>query len=153
MLFRSKQIAQSASATQSTNEIGSQFYVIVTAKPGKTLTDMETAVNEEITRLLKDGVTEKEVQAALNNREADIVNSRSMVTRKADGLAMFYTLTGDANNYNKELERYLNITPAEVLEVARKVFTNNKIVLSVVPQGKPELAAEQKNIKRKENIE
>lgn len=148
-----KQIAQSASATQSTNEIGSQFYVIITAKPGMTLTDMETAVNEEIARLLKDGVTEKEVQAALNNREADFVNSRSMVSRKADGLAMFYTLTGDANNYNNELERYLNITPTEVLEVARKVFTNNKIVLSIVPQGKPELAAEQKNIKRKENVE
>ena len=152
-LVYEKQIAQSANAAQSTNEVGSQFYVIVTAKPGKTLTEMETAVNEELQRLLKDGVTDKEIQAAFNNKESDIVNARSLVSRKADGLASLYTLTGDASNYNKELDRYLNITPAEVLAVAKKVFAGNRVVLSVVPEGKQGLAAEQTNIKRKEKAE
>ena len=70
-----------------------------------------------------------------------------------NALATYYNLTGDANNMNKEFDRFRGITPAEVLAEARKVLKSNKVVLSVVPEGKPNLAAERKSVPRKEGVE
>jgi hypothetical protein len=63
------------------------------------------------------------------------------VLGKASSLATFHTLAGNAGLFNKEFERFQGITPAEVLAAGRKVCTGHKVVLSVVPRGKRELAA------------
>jgi zinc protease len=147
------QIAQSVNAYQYGQEIAGQLGIEVTAKPGKTLTEMETAVDAELQKLMKDGVTEKEIQTSLNNKEADIINARSTVLGKANALATYNALTGDPQNYNRELQRYQGITPKEVLAAARKYLTAGKVVLSIVPQGKPELAAERKTLEKKGGME
>jgi len=125
----------------------------VTAKPGKSLTEMEQMIDAELARLLKDGVTEKEIQTSINNKENAFVNSRSTVLGKANALATYFTLTGDANNFNTQLERFKGITPAEVLSIARKIYSSPKVALSAVPQGKPELAAERRSIEKKGGVE
>ncbi len=141
--------AQSVMAYQNGMEIAGEFGLEVTAKPGKTLTEMEAAVDDQLQRLLKDGVTEEEIQGSVNKLESYLINSRATVLGKANALASYFTLTGDANNYNKELERYQGITPKEVLAAAGKFLRPAKIVLSVVPQGKPELAAQRKSTEKK----
>lgn len=152
-LVYERQVAQSVSVYQQSQMLASKFAIEVTAKPGRTLTEMETLVNEEIQRLLKDGVTEKEIQTSINNREASIINNLTTVLGKANSLAMYYTFTGDPNNINKELERYQGITPAEVQAVARNILGGKKVVLSVVPEGKTNLAAEQKTLERTGGVE
>lgn len=152
-LVYERQAAQSVSVYQQSQMLAGKFAIEVTAKPGKTLTEMETLVNDELQRLLKEGVTEKEIQTSLNNREASLINNLATVLGKANSLAMYYTFTGDASNINKELDRYKGITPAELLDVARRVLQGKKVVLSVVPEGKTNLAAEQKIIERKGGIE
>ena len=148
-----KQVAQSVNVYQASQLLASQFAIEVTAKPQKTLTEMETLVNDEIARFLKDGVTEKEVQTSINNREVSLTNSLSTVLGKANQLATYYVMTGDPNDINRELDRYKDITPAEVLAVAKKVLGGNKVALSIVPEGKRELAAEQKTLDRKGGVE
>jgi len=152
-LVYEKQVAQSVISYQNGSEIAGEVGIQVTAKPGKTLTEMEAAVNEALQELLKNGVTEREIQKSLHNKEAQLINSRATVFGKTNALATYFTLTGDANNFNTEFDRFKGITPQEVLDVARKILTENKVVLSVVPEGKPELAAEPKTLKQKENIE
>jgi len=141
-LVYEKQIAQSVGAYQSGMEIGGQFEIDVTAKPGKTLVEIEAAINEEIEKLLKDGVTQKEIDNVLTSKEAGLINRISTVLGKANQLSSYFTFTGDPENMNKEMKRFENITPAEVLRVAKKYLLGNSIVLSVVPQGKTELAAQ-----------
>lgn len=148
-LVYQKQIAQQVSAFQASKEISGDFHIQVTATPGRSLSEMESAVNEELTLLLQDGVSEKEIQTSFNNLEAGLINSRATVLGKANALATFHTLTGEASNINNELARYKDITPEEVLNVARKYLTDKKVVLSVVPEGKSELAATPKTIHRK----
>lgn len=148
-----KQVAQSVNVYQSSAILASQFGIDVTAKPGKTLTEMEALVNEELARLLKEGITEKELQTSINNRESQLVGSLSTVLGKANSLATYHTLSGDAGNINKEFDRYKGITPAEVLAVAKKVLGGKSVALSVVPEGKPELAAEQQTLERKGGVE
>lgn len=152
-LVYDKQVAQSANAYQASSLLASQFGIEVTAKPGKTLTEMETIVNEELAKVLKDGINEKEVQTSINNREASLTNSLATVLGKANSLATYFTFTGDPNNINKEFERYKGITPNEVLTVARKVLGGKRVALSVVPEGKTNLAAEQKQLERKGGVE
>jgi zinc protease len=147
------QVAQSVTAYQNGSEIAGQLGIQVTAKPGKTLTEMETAVNDEIEKLLKDGVTQREIDKSINNKEAQLINSRQTVLGVVGALATYHTLTGDADNINKEFDRYKGITPAEVLADAKRLLTSNKVVLSIVPEGKTNLAAERKSIPRKENME
>jgi zinc protease len=153
VLVYDRQIAQSVNASQSGSEIAGEFAITVTAKPGKTLTEMETAVDEEIARLVKEGVTHREIEKSINNKEAQLINSRQTVLGVVNSLATYQTLTGDANNINKEFDRYKDITPEEVVAEAKKVLSANKVVLSVVPEGKPDLAAERKSLPRKENVE
>ncbi len=152
-LVYEKQVAQSVRVYQQSQLLTSKFAVEVTAKPGRTLSEMESLVNHELERLLKEGVSDKEIQTSLNNREASLINSLATVLGKANSLASFYIFTGDPNNLNKELDRYKGITPEEVLSVARQTLGGKKVVLSIVPEGKTNLAAEQQVIQRKGGIE
>jgi zinc protease len=141
-LVYEKQIAQSVRCSQDGSEIAGQFEIQVTAKPGKTLAEMETAVNEEIAKLLKDGVTPREIETSVNNTESQMINRVTTALGKANLLATFFTLTGDAGNLNRELERYRGITPEEVVKQAKTVLSSHKVVLSIVPEGKTDLSAE-----------
>jgi zinc protease len=141
-LVYEKQIAQSVSAGQGGSEIAGELSITVTAKPGKNLSEIESAVNEVLAEMLKDGVSEKEVQASLNDKEAGAVRQRTTVFGKTNALATAFTLTGDAQNVNRTLERFKDVTPKEVLADARQVFSQHKVVLSVVPKGKTDLAAQ-----------
>ena len=152
-LVYDKQIAQSVNSYQNGSEIAGELGIQVTAKPGKTLTEMETAVNRVLDDLLKEGVTEREIEKSINNKEAQLVNSRQTMLGIANALATYHSLTGDANNINKEFDRFKGITPAEILAEAKKVLTGNKVVLSVVPEGKTNLAAERRSLPRKEGVE
>ncbi|MBM4166226.1 MAG: insulinase family protein [Ignavibacteria bacterium] len=140
-LVYEKQIAQTAVAYQSGMEIGGQFEIQITAKPEKTLVEMETAFDNVLDNLFKNGVTQKEIDNALSQKETQFINSLSTVFGKANQLATYFTYTGEPNRINKELERYHNITPEEVMLVAKKYLTAPKIVLSIVPEGKTDLAA------------
>lgn len=147
-LVYEKQTAQSVFAFQEGAEIAGSFQIQVTAKPDRNLTEMQTAVDSVLNDILTNGVTEKEIEKVLTAIEAQRFNSMATVGSvttvlgKATSLASYYMYTGDPNNINRQLDLYKGITPNEVLTVARKHLTQSKVVLSVVPIGKPELAAQ-----------
>ncbi len=150
-LVYDRQIAQSASASQNGSEIAGIASIDVTAKPGKSLTEMESAVDGVLADVMNKGVTEKEIQTSLNNKEVQLVRRQATVLGLASALATYHTLTGDAQNFNREMDRFKGITPEEVQAAAKKVFGGKKVVLSIVPQGKPELAAQGTLIKGMED--
>ncbi|MBI3194395.1 MAG: insulinase family protein [Ignavibacteriae bacterium] len=139
-LVYEKQIAQSAFAFQGGSEIAGQFQIQVTAKPGKTLTEMHSAVTNIINEILQGGVEEKEIEKAITGIESQIINSATTVLGKATALASYYSYTGDPNNINKQMDDYKGITSDELVAVAMKYFDKPNMVLSIVPVGKTELA-------------
>ena len=141
-LVYEKQIAQSVNAGQDGSEIDGMFQVQVTAKPGHTLTEMQQVVDSVLTDLLKNGVTEKEIEKSLTATEVQVINGLATALNKGISLATFYNYTGDPNTINKQMDLYKGITPAEVLAVAKKYLTPPKVTLSVVPLGKTELAVQ-----------
>jgi len=63
---------------------------------------------------------------------------------KADQLNYYNYFVGTPDYFQKDLDRYRRVTPAAVQRAARTYLTGpHRVVLSVVPQGKPELAVKQ----------
>jgi len=143
-LYRSlvydRQIAQEVNAWQSSSEIAGLFQIVTTAKPERTLTEINATIDSVVSGVLSGGVTQAEIDKAVTGMEARIVNRMSTVLGKANSMAAYYHYTGDPGNINRQMDLFMNITPAEVLAVAKKYLSAPRMLLNVVPEGKPELA-------------
>ena len=139
------QIAQDVSAFQNGQELAGSFWIVATAKPDVPLGRLEAAIREELTRLATDGVEAREVERALNGIETDFVRSLQRLGGfggKADRLNEYHFMAGSPGWVRRDLARYQRVTPAAVVEAAtRWVAERPAVRLSVVPRGRPELAA------------
>ncbi|HEX7572851.1 MAG TPA: hypothetical protein VF514_07135, partial [Bacteroidota bacterium] len=88
-----------------------------------------------------DGVTDREIEGAFNGKEAQLAGRLTTALGIAGGLATSFTLTGDTENFNREITRFQGITPDEVLAGGRRVFSSHHVTLNVVPRGKRSLAS------------
>ena len=136
-----KEIAQSVSAYTEGREIAGMVTIDATAKPDTHLGEVEECVREVIGRLFTDGVTDREIEAAFNGKEAQLAGRLTTALGIATGLATSFTLTGDTENFNREITRFQGITPDELLSAGRRVFSSRHVALNVVPQGKSALAS------------
>ena len=78
------------------------------------------------------GVTEHELQKARNNLVAQSVRQRARVSGKAQRLGNAAVLLGDIDIVNKELELLMNVNRADVQQVARKYFGDQRRLTLVV---------------------
>lgn len=136
-----QQAAASVSANQSTNEDVGEFLVVMTPRPGHSLTDLETAAGAIIETIRTDGPTADEVQRATAGAELSFVRGLESNLGKAFRLANGAVIHGAPGYFRTELQRTLAVTAADVKRVAGKHLTGNRIVLSVVPLGQTDLAA------------
>ncbi len=136
------QIAQSVRAYQNGSEIAGTFQIEVTAKPGRTLEEMRASVDSVLSAVLAGGVEQKEIDAAVTHTEVQVVNRAATALGRAMTLAFCYSYAGDPGYINRQMDFYKNITPAEVLTVAKKFLLQPRVTLSIVPTGKPELAVQ-----------
>ena len=88
---------------------------------GVSMEAAEAAVNEEVEKLVKFGVEEKELQKAKNKTESMIAFEDMSLMNRANSIA-YYELLGDADLMNKELDKYQAVTAEELLEEAIQVF-------------------------------
>jgi zinc protease len=136
------QIAQDVSAYQASAELGSRFCITSTARSGHTLTEIERVVQEELNRLKVDGATAREVQRAVNQNEVGFLSQLESIFVKADQLDSYQLRTGNPDYFNEDLARYRALGPDDVQAIVQAVLKDDaRVILSVVPQGKPELAA------------
>ena len=64
-----------------------------------------------------------------------------MVARKADRLNANYYQYGVPDAFQKDLDRLRAVRAADVQRVVKAYLLGSRTAISVVPQGKPELAA------------
>jgi zinc protease len=136
------QIAQDVSAFQVSSRLGSTFRIISTARTGHTLSEIERVIQEEINRVKKEPPTARELGRAVNQFEASFLNRLENIGRKADLLNSYVTITGNPDYFNEDLARYKAIDPAAVQAMANTWLRDDgRVILSIVPMGKKELAA------------
>jgi zinc protease len=137
------QVAQDVNAFQGSNALASTFLVIVTARTGHTLEEIRTLVDEEIARLWAEAPSAREVTRFQNKTEAGFFDRLERVGGfggKADQLNAYYSATGDPDYFEEDLARYRALAPSDVRAAALSFLGPGRVVVSVVPEGKKELA-------------
>src|SRR5436853_787578 len=141
------QIATDVVALQDGSRIDGKFEVYATARPGHDLGELPRVIDEEFRKLADQGPTPREVARAQNTVEAQFLSRMERVGGfggKADQLNYYNYFVGTPDYFQKDLDRYRRVTPAAVQRAARTYLAGpHRVVLSVVPQGKPELAVKQ----------
>jgi len=140
-LVYDQQAAASVSASQSSNEDVGEFLVVVTPRPGHSLTDLEAKVDEVMQKFLAEGPTAEEMQKATSGSELSFLRGLESNLGKAEQLLEGAVFHNDPAYFKTDYQRRLTVTAADVKRVANQYFSRGRVVLSVVPQGKKNDAA------------
>ncbi len=138
-LVYDKQIAQDVNAYQASREIGSTFNIVVTAKEGHTLEEIEQEVDNVLNDVLSNGITEDEIIRSRTNWESVFIRALQNVGGfggRADRLNEYNTFLGDPGMLQWDRDRYSKPTANGVLSYAREYLKPDaRLVLYVTPQG------------------
>jgi predicted Zn-dependent peptidase len=135
-LVYTDQTATTVGASVSPGELGSQFMVTLTVKPGGDAAKVEAAFEEEFQRLLKDGPTPEEVAKVRTGNLAGFVRGAERIGGfggKSDILAQNQVFLGDPDAYKTKLDRVRNAKAADLLAAGRKWLTDGSFTLTVSP--------------------
>ncbi|MBM3801758.1 MAG: insulinase family protein [Acidimicrobiia bacterium] len=130
------QIATAVSSSVDPREIGGQFNIEVTARPGEDLAKVERAIDEELDRFLVEGPTEKEMQRIKTQYVANFVRGIERIGGfggKSDILAQNQVYFGNPAHYKTTLRRVREATPQNLLNAAKQWLTDGAYILEVHP--------------------
>ncbi len=102
-----------------------------TSMPGINIEDVEKAIYDEIKNLQNNPPSEIEVQKAKNQLESYFIFSQDSNYSKALHLGIFEIL-GDWRLIDKYIEGIRKVTPADVQEVAKKYFSDDKKTVGIL---------------------
>jgi len=96
---------------------------------------LEKAIDEEVEKVKKELIPEREFQKLRNQFENQVISENQRMASIAHNLATCYTYFGDTSLINKELARYMAVTREDILRVANEYFrTENRVVLYYMPK-------------------
>jgi zinc protease len=134
-------VATTVRARQGSMRLDGDFSVIATARRGFGLDTLRTVVDAELKKLANEGPSVRELQQAKNGIEAQFLRRIETVHGVADQLNRYFYINGKPDSFQADLDRYRAVSAADVQRVLRKYLQTNRVMISVVPMGKPELAA------------
>ena len=140
-LVHNNELATNVFANQDGKRLDGDFSIVATARPGKGLDTLRTVIDAEIRKLAAEGPNARELEQAKNTIEASFLRRIESVMGKADQLNAYFYKTGKPDSFQADIDRYRNVTAADVQRVIKQYLLTNRVMISVVPQGKPELAA------------
>lgn len=85
------------------------------------------------------------MQQAKNSLEADFLNGIESVQAKANQLNEYYYALGTPDGFQRDLDRSKAVTAQDVQRVVRQYLLGARVIISVVPQGKQNLAAAERS--------
>jgi predicted Zn-dependent peptidase len=143
-LVRERQIAADATAFTFDLAKGSDLLVAdVMGRPETSPEKLEEEVGREIDRLVREGVTQPEVDRAVALIETDMVTALQSASERADRLSMFAMFFGEPELLNEQSAKYRSVTAAEVNEFAQsRLSADNRAMLLFVPKTEQADAAE-----------
>ena len=144
-LVYEQQIAQNVAARQESLMLGSIFQIEVTARPGYSAEEIESAINAALEEFRAEPPTQAEVEQAQNIIESVLVSRLERLGGFggiADRLNSYNHYLGTPDYLEEDILRYRAVTPAAVHEFARdQLASNARVVLHAVP-GQPQAVAQ-----------
>ena len=139
-----ERIATDVSAAQNSREMAGFLQIAATAAPGHSLPELERAITEEVARLSVEGPTVDEIDRGRVQAEAQFVFRLQTVGGfggKSDQLNLYNVFLDDPGFFDRDLARYQEVTAGALQQtVGRYLNHSRRVVLSVVPRGRADLA-------------
>ena len=138
-LVYEQQVAQRASFDADLREdLGLLTFRVIVAS-GKSLPEAEKSLNDQIENILKNGVSEAELDKAKNRFLTGKLMERETNNGKASALGEAAVIYRDPNHINTDLARYQAVTTSEVKDVLNKYLAGKKkILIEYLPEAKKE---------------
>jgi predicted Zn-dependent peptidase len=123
----------------------SKFQITAMLRPGKSPEEVEGLISEEISRLVAQPVTEKELARVRSSIRRGAVSGRESSLNTAISLADDAALYNDPNRINTESTKRLAVTAADIQKAAKAYLTaSNRVVVTTVPAA-PAMPGGKKN--------
>ena len=134
-------LASSVSAYHRGTELAGTFTITLRPSPGNSLDTLAETQDKLLKALAETGVDPEHLQRVKNRYESDFLRRLETVSAKTSALAEYNTFLGHPNGFEDELQRHLAVTPADIARVLERYLIDRPAVLvSVVPEGEPQLA-------------
>jgi zinc protease len=128
------QIATDVAATVDLREIGGQFVIRATARPGQSITRVEKELDEELARFIKSGPTPDEMQRIKTQYQANFIRGIERIGGfggKSDRLAQSQVFRGSPDAYKISLQRVHLATAEDLRAAAQRWLSDGVYILQV----------------------
>jgi zinc protease len=138
-IVRQKQLSTSVSAFNEETRGPALFRIIGTVVPGKTVADLEAAIDAEIERLKTEPIAAWEIEKARTSAKRAFVSSLGSSFSKAVQLSQDALFYDQPDRINTQEERMARVTAADVQRVAREYLTKTgrTVVLTMPKAAEP----------------
>jgi len=136
------QIASNVYSYTDEREIGGQFFIVADAKPGIDLEKLNSVIDEELKKVLTQGVNAAELERMKTEYFADFIKGIERIGGfggKSDILAQNATYGGDAGYFKTVHQWIKSTTVADIKKAAVTWLQDGEFVLNIHPY--PQLAA------------
>lgn len=137
-------LATSANAGHGCAELQCSFSMTVLANPAKvsSLADIEPVMRDTLAEFETRGVTDDDLERTKAGIVSGMIYGLESVSGKVSRLAAYETYRDTPNGISSDIERYQNVTAADVQRVYDEYIKNQPaVIMSIVPKGKPEMVA------------
>jgi predicted Zn-dependent peptidase len=134
-LVLDERLARDVSVYQGSQELGSLFYVVVTAAEGADLETLKRVALEEIDRFREAGPTPAELDRARATVESGFLRRMESLRARADLLNAYRRYYGDPNSFALDLARFTEPPADAVRGWAEKVLGAERLDLRILPEG------------------
>lgn len=132
-LVYTDQIVTNVQAFYYDREIAGQVWIMADAKKNIPLEVLETAINEELEKLLHKGPSKKELARVKTSTYAGMVHALETVAEKAQLLASGQVYFNDPDAYLEQLKIIENASARDVKEIGKRWLTDGSYTLEVLP--------------------
>ncbi|MFT4927384.1 MAG: zinc protease [Phenylobacterium sp.] len=147
LLFKNlvkNQLAVQASVSHPCTELACRMNMLALPHPesGKSLADLEKVIRDSLDEFEQRGVQQDDLTKVKAAMEANFIFGLQSVSGKVSSLAANQIFTGNPNYIEQDINRYNNVTKADVERVFKKYLKGkNAVILSIVPQGQLDAVA------------
>ena len=135
-LILEQQIATDVSAYVLPTESTGMMLMQATAKEGVAIEQIEKAIDDQLARLIRDGITGDELNRARTRSEVDFAHQLENYDSRGDLIAMLSTFFGDPGLVDRWLEPYRAATTKNLIDCARTYLVpENRVTTFFVPEA------------------
>jgi zinc protease len=133
------QMAQDVAAYQQGNMLGGSFFIVATARPGRTIAEIQKVIDEELDRLRREPPSAREMARVRNQIEASFYRSMERVGGfggKANQMNAYFFAGAGPDFFAEDLARYTSLSASDIQAAAlRWLPPDRRVELIVEPQG------------------